>query len=442
MRWLAWIVVMPALLAEEPVSFHKQIRPILVRSCVGCHQPASKQAGLLLTSHNGFLKGGSKGAAVVPGDVGKSIVLGYLDGSMKPRMPFGGKPLPDDQIQLVKRWIVEGAKDDSPAGSSGSAVRKQTVYYQAPVVTALAFSPDGGLLAVSGHNETLLLNSEGRLQARLPGLSMRINSLAFSPDGTVLAAVGGDPARMGELQIWNVKERKLLHSAVASNDTFFGVSFSPDGRKIAFAGADKSIRIYDAATGKEIRRADHHEDWVFATVFGIDGKRIVSVSRDRAAKLTDVETGRFIENVNLLKEPLTALARHPRRDWIAIGGAERIPYLYRMDRPRAMRIADDSTLIRKFEKMDGPILALAISSDGQWLAAGAEAGEVRIYNTETGTVAAHCKGHEDGIYALQFHPDGKRLFTAGFDGLIRGYDTTGKLLTSFAAAPISSKEPK
>ena len=442
MRWLVWIAAVSALLADDPVSFHKQIRPILVRSCVGCHQPASMQAGLLLTTHSGFLKGGSKGAAVVPGDAAKSVVIGYLDGTKQPRMPFGGKPLPDDQIQLLKRWISEGAKDDSPAGAVDSAVRKQTVYHAPPLVTALAFSPDGGLLAVSGHNETLLLNAEGALQARLPGLSMRINSLAFSPDGTILAAVGGDPARMGELQIWNVKERKLLHSAVASNDTFFGVSFSPDGSKIAFAGADKSIRIYDSATGKEIRRADHHEDWVFATVFGIDGKRIVSVGRDRAAKLTDVETGRFIENVNLLKEPLTAIARHPRRDWVAIGGAERIPYLYRMDRPRAMRIADDSTLIRKFEKMDGPILALAISGDGQWLAAGAEAGDVRIYNAETGEVAAHCIGHDGGIYALQFHPDGKRLFTAGFDGLIRVYDTSGKLLSSFAPVPITKKEPK
>ncbi len=396
----------------------------------------------MLTTHRDFLLGGSKGAAVVPGDLKKSLVIGYLDGSMQPRMPFGGKPLPDDQIQLMKRWITEGAKDDSPAGASETAARKQTVYYAPPLVTALVFSPGGDQIAVSGHHEILLMSTEGALQARLPGLSMKISSLAYSPDGTLLAAVGGNPASMGELQIWKVKERKLLHSVVASKDTFLGVSFSPDGKKIAFAGADKSIRIYDSATGKEIRRADHHEDWVFATVFGVDGKRIVSVGRDRAAKLTDVETGRFIENVNLLKEPLTAIARYPRRDWVAIGGAERVPYLYKMDRPRAMRIADDSTLIRKYEKMDGPILTLAISSDGQFMAAGAEAGDVRIYNVETGETVAHCKGHEGGIYAVQFQPDGKRLFTAGFDGMVRTYDMTGKMLSSFAPVPLSKKESK
>ena len=187
------------------------------------------------------------------------------------------------------------------------------------------------------------------------------------------------------------------------------------------------MRIFDVAAGKEIRKMDHHEDWVFGTVFGVDGKRLVSVSRDRAAKITDVSSGAFIENVNLLKEPLTAVARHPKKDWVLIGGAERVPYLYMLDRPRAMRIADDSTLIRKFEVQDGNILALAISPDGARMAVAGEVGDVRIYDMETGKFVAKCSGHNGGIYALQFFPDGSRLVTAGFDGTVRVYDMTGKL---------------
>jgi WD40 repeat protein len=181
---------------------------------------------------------------------------------------------------------------------------------------------------------------------------------------------------------------------------------------------------------------EHHEDWVFETAFGVDGKRLVTVGRDRAAKLIDVSTGRFIENVNLLREPLTAVVRHPRRDWVAIGGAERVPYLYRMDRPRAMRIADDSTLIVKFEKQDGPILALALSPDGSKLAVAAEVGDVRVYDTATGDPVAKCSGHEGGIYAVEFTPDGKQLVTGGFDGKLRFYDMQGKLANSFVAAPL------
>jgi len=421
--------------AQGPVSFQNDIRPILVRQCQGCHQPASRQSDLSLTTYDAFKTGGRKGASFVPGSPEKSVVLSYLTGDVKPQMPFGGRPLPDEQIELFRRWIREGAKDDAPPGA-GEAVEtagpaKPTVYYAPPVITALAISPDGQTVAVSGYREILLHKLEGGLVARLPGLAERIHSLVFSPDGATLAAVGGSPARFGEVQIWDVASHKQKHSLVLTTDTLFGASLSPDGAKLAFGGADKSARLVDVATGKEIRKIDHHEDWVFGTVFGIDGKRLVTLSRDRAAKLTDPATGAFIENVNLLKEPLTAMTRHPKKDWILIGGEERVPYLYTMDRPRAMRIADDSTLIRKFEQQDGPILALAISPDAKRIAVGSAVGDVRIYDLETGVLAAKCSGHTGGIYTLQFHPDGSRLMTAGFDGTIRIYDVQGNLAKSF-----------
>lgn len=439
-RSTAFFLLLPFLAAssaQEPVSFQKQIRPILARQCQGCHQPASRQSDLSLTNFEGLKTGGRKGPSFVSGSPEKSVVISYLTGEMKPQMPFGGKPLPDDQIELFQRWIREGAKDDSPPDSPETIVPgKPTEYHAAPVITALAVSPDGQLLAVSGYREILLHKSSGGLIARLPGISDRIHSLVFSPDGKTLAAVGGSPARFGEVQFWDVTTRKQKHSVVLTNDTLFGASFSPDGSRMAFGGADKSIRLFDASTGKEIRKIDLHEDWVFGTVFGVDGKRLVSVSRDRAAKLTDVETGRFIENVNLLKEALTAIARHPKKDWVLIGGEERIPYLYMMDRPRAMRIADDSTLIRKFEKQDGPILALAISLDGKFIAVGSAVGDVRIYNLETGEPVAKCSGHQGGIYNLQFHPDNQRLIAAGFDGTVRIYDLTGKQEQAFVPVPL------
>jgi len=117
-----------------------------------------------------------------------------------------------------------------------------------------------------------------------------------------------------------------------TSETVFGASLSPDASKVAVGCADNTVRIVESASGKELLKMTSHENWVLGTIFGMDGKRIVSVGRDQAAKLSDAASGAFIENVNLLRGELAAVARHPSRDQILIGGAERVPYLYTMDR--------------------------------------------------------------------------------------------------------------
>lgn len=443
LRAVSCLAFAVGLCAQTPVSFERDLKPILTRQCLACHQPSGPQSGLSLASVESFQKGGAKGGAFVAGQPEQSLVVKYLTGEMKPSMPLGGKLLPADQVDLFRRWIREGAKDDSVAAPAVvSSAPKVPVYKQSPLITAVAFSVDGLWMAVSGYREILLHEMSGgrpvKLAARLPGRAMRIHGLVFSADSKTLVATGGDPAQSGEVQVWDLASRTMRSETKLSTDTFFGVALSPDGTRAAFTGADKSIRLFDVVAGKEIRKMDHHEDWAFATVFGIDGKRLVSVGRDRAAKLIDASTGAFVENVNLLRDSLTTIARHPRRDWVVVGGQDRTPYLYRMDRPRAMRIADDSTLIRKFAKQDGPILSVAFSPDGSRIAVGAEVGPVSIFDTESGDLVANCSGHQGGIYAVQFVPDGSGLMAAGFDGQLRFYDLKGGLQMAYTPVPIGA----
>jgi WD40 repeat protein/mono/diheme cytochrome c family protein len=416
------------------VSYFHDIRPILQRNCQGCHQPSVKQGNLDLTTYAGFEKGGNRGPAA-------GLILDFVTGKRQPRMPLGGAPLPDDQIALLRKWIEAGPKDDTPAEAAESkAPAKPPVYHQPPMVNAIAYSPDGSLMAVSGYHEVLLHSSGGgTLIARLVGSSDRIQSILFSSDGKTLIASGGTPARFGEVQVWDVPSRKLLRAVRLTSDTVFGASLSPDGKTVAVGCADNSLRLVDVATGKELQKIPHHENWVLSTVFGVNGKRIVSAGRDQAAKLTDVTNGQFIENINLLRGELSVVARHPTRDFVVIGGQERVPYYYRMDRPRVMKIADDTTLIRKFEMQDGPILALAFSPDGSRVAVAGEAPDVRIYDPETGERTATLTGHKGGIYAVTYSPDGKRIATGGFDGPIRIYDAvSGNLIKQFIPVPLTA----
>jgi WD40 repeat protein len=413
--------------AADP-SYFRDVRPVLQRQCQGCHQPNLKSSNLDLTTYEGLAAGGKHGP-------GLAILVKYLTGESKPQMPLGQPPLPPESIEVVRSWIAAGAKDDSPADSAGD---KPIVYTQPPVITALAFSPDGRSLAVSGNREVLVHDLDGSAPPRrLAGLSERILSLAYSADGKLLVAGGGTPARFGEIQIWDAAAGTLRRSVVLTGDTVFGVSLSPDATRVAAGGADNTVRIVDTASGKELYKMGAHENWVLGSVFAVDGKRVVSVGRDRAAKLTDASTGAFLENVNLLRGELSAIARHPSKEIVVIGGDERVPYVYLMDRPKVMKIADDTTLVRKLERQNGAIAALAWSPDGRRIAVAGAAPEVNVYDAETGARVASCKGHTAGIYAVAFSPDSATVAAGGFDGMVRLYDaSSGQLRKEFVPVPL------
>ena len=367
------------------------------------------------------------------------LIVKYLTGEMKPQMPLGQPPLPAEQLALVRDWVAAGAKNDTPAEA-----RETVSSDKPPVYTSLRSSPRWRFHPTAKRSPSRAIAKfcftrwmAARPPKRLSGLSERILSLAFSKDGSLLAAGGGTPARFGEIQLWDVASGKLRRSLVLTGDTVFGVSISPDGTRVAAGCTDNTVRIVDTASGKELYKMGAHENWVLGTVFGADGKRIVSVGRDRSAKLTDAATGAFQENVNLLRGELSAIARHPSKEIVVIGGDERVPYVYMMDRPKNMKIADDTTLLRKLPRQDGAIAALAWSPDGRRIAVAGAAAEVNVYDPETGALVAKCKGHKAGIYTVAFSPDSTVAATAGFDGMVRLYDAaTGDLKKEFVPVPL------
>jgi hypothetical protein len=413
------VAAIPLLLSAAEPSYYRDVRPILNKNCTSCHQPAVQSSGLDLTTFAGFQAGGKRGAAFISGSPVESLVVRFITGEMKPPMPLAAAALPNGDIETIRDWIKSGAKDDSPREVTSN---KPTVYHQAPVITAVRFSPDGKFLAVNGNREILLHHADGSgLAMRLQGDAERILSIAFSADGKLMAAGGGTPAQFGEVQWWDMREGKLLRTARVSSDTVFGASLSPDNAKVAVGCVDNTVRAFETATGKELYKISSHENWPLRTVFGITSKRFVSVGRDGAAKLLDAEAGQFLENVNQLRGPLSAVARHPAKDEIVIGGEDRVPYVYLMDRPRNMKVGEEATLVHTLDRQDGAIFALDWSPDGKRIAVAGAGPSVNLYDAETGALTASCKGHSAGIYSVAFSPDSAHLATGGFDGRVRLY---------------------
>jgi WD40 repeat protein len=454
--------------AAEPVSYYKQIRPIFQAHCQGCHQPAKAKGDYVMTAFDKLLAGGeSDNRAIVPGHPNKSYLIEQITAhGGKAKMPQGKKPLDEAEVALIQRWIAQGATDDTPANAKARYdMDHPPIYTRPPVIASLDFAPDGQLLAVAGFHEVLLLSGDGaRLEGRLVGLSERIQSVRFSPDGKRLAVAGGLPARMGEVQIWDVAQRKLRLSVPVTYDTVAGVNWSPDGKLISFGCTDNTVRAIDSTSGQQVLFQGSHTDWVLDTGFSVDGAHLVSVGRDGTVKLTEVATQRFIDNITsitpgALKGGIASVFRHPQRDEIVIGGSDGVPKIYRMFRLTVRRIGDDANMIRELPAMKGRVYGVAVSRDARRIAAGSSldgSGEINVYSYEFDTAlpdnikrihekvvdqrtaeekAALDKYHAQGVkltakipvprggvYAVAFRPDGRMIAAAGSDGTVRMID--------------------
>src|SRR2546421_2689097 len=96
-----------------PVSFYRQVKPILQKRCQGCHQPATQGGKLVLTTFEAFRAGGASGPGFKPGDPDASVVVRFISGD-PPAMPQNAKPLTKSEVELFRHWITQGAKNDTP----------------------------------------------------------------------------------------------------------------------------------------------------------------------------------------------------------------------------------------------------------------------------------------------------------------------------------------
>lgn len=433
--------------AEEKVSYYRHVRPILQRHCSGCHQPAKLGGNLQLTSYELFQKGGETGPGFSAGKPDESLIVQNITGE-KPAMPLNAEPLSKKQIDTIRNWIAQGATDDTPAAAKDDvSTTKPPVYTSGPVITALAFSPDSSLLAVSGYHEVLLHKADGsELVGRLVGRSPKINSIRFSPDGTKLATAGGAPSLFGEVQFWDVAKKELLRSDTVGIDTLYGACFNDDGTLLSFGTFDNRVRAIQVSDGKQVMAMDAHSDLVYGTTFSLKNDHVISVSRDMSMKLTELKTSQFIDNITsitpgALKGGLMAVQRHPKEEQVLIGGADGEPKLYKIFRTQARQIGDDFNRLRGYTKMPGRVVSVQFNADGSRFVVGssnATSGAARIYKTDTEATQFELPGHTAGVFAVAFRPDGKQVATGGLDGIVRLFDAeTGALVKEFIPVTIT-----
>ncbi len=419
---VVWALACPLALADAataPVSFKKDIAPLLQRRCVACHGEESTKGGYRLDTFARLSKAGdSEMAALTPAKPDASELYRLLiEPDPHDRMPQKADALPAGEIALIKRWIEQGAANDGSGNDRPLAeLTRESLLLPAPEkyarpipVTALAFSPDGTQLAASGYYEVTLWNVEtGALVRRIGGLPERITSLAWHPKTKLIAVGGGTPAQWGTVALIDPAADFQTRFLCDLPEMALSVAFNPDGTQLAAGSGDRTIRFFDVKNRRQTRVVRPHADWVQSIAYSADGAHLLSASRDRTVRVASTAAGE-IEATYTGHETATLAAIFSRDGKTAFSVAQASP----------LHVWDASSGKRKTEK---PLPIPGRPNHLAWLgvdfvAAGAD-GLVRVYQFNDEQLARTLHGHRDAITSLAVSRAPGVFATGSYDGTV------------------------
>jgi WD40 repeat protein len=282
-------------------------------------------------------------------------------------------------------------------------------------ILAVAFSPNGRLVAAAS-SDGIARVYDTRTGARLVlliGHATAVTSVDFSPDGKTI--VTGSTDRTA--RIWVTDTGRLLRTLTGHSDTVKAAYFTAGGAETVTAGVDGTVRVWDSGTAPELTPLLRQSDPITGLDVSADGSQLLVGDTGGRARVWSISQRRFLGGVRLHK-PVTGAAFGPR-GIIAVSAPDRAVAfslaagLIVTAGSEGIRVQGSSSL-----RLQPPseTISIALSPNGQLLAAGAANGTVRLWDSRTGKLVRTLRGHGDEVLSVAFSPDGKELLSGSRDG--------------------------
>ncbi|MEG4796628.1 CHAT domain-containing protein [Microcoleus sp. LAD1_D1] len=261
--------------------------------------------------------------------------------------------------------------------------------------------------------ELSLLNTVSNVAApnTLGGHANSVNRVSFSPNGKLLATASRDKT----VKLWDTATGQQIKTLSGHTDSVNIVSFSPDGKLLATSSDDKTVKLWDTSTGKEIKTLSGHTNSVNIVSFSPDGKLLATGSADETVKLWDTTTGKEIKTLTGHTSSVWGVSFSPDGKLLATGSADKTVKLW------------DTTTGKEIKTLSGHtswVYAVSFSPDGKLLATSSDDKTVKLWDTTTGKEIKTLTGHTNSVWGVSFSPDGKLLSTGSADNTVKLWDTT------------------
>jgi len=294
-----------------------------------------------------------------------------------------------------------------------------------------AFSSDGKRIVSAGADGVVSVweADTGRLALAFRGHGTGVPSAVFLPDGAYVLSAAAD----GSVRMWEVATARETHVLQARGLPAASVAASPDGKQAAVGFTNGAVKVWNLATRAEIpalaqpgeqeqvealRPRDEQIVWPSAVAFSPDGKRIAMACKDRTVRVKDTGSGEELLVLRGHRAGVLAVVFRPTGGQIATAGSDGAVKTWDADSSREVLVCRGH---------GREVTAVAFSRDGQRLASASADGSVRVWDAARCQSLLAFRGHADGVNAVAFSPDGSTIASAGSDKAVRLWEAaTGK----------------